>query len=81
MTIVHVFWDEGTVSSYTFDSMRAVYAFLDEIGAHKENELVTGNIVCNADGKRAGRNRARVIARQLGASRLVVREVTNAGPP
>jgi hypothetical protein len=80
MTLVHVFWDDGTASTYRFDDIRAVHAFLDEINAYNDDQLSTGNIFCLADGRRAGRSRARNIARQLGATKVTVREMTSSGP-
>jgi hypothetical protein len=81
MTVVHVFWDEGTVNSYTFANKRAVFAFLDAIHAHDEEELSNGNMICQCRGDNRYRGRARNIARQIGASYLIVRHIANAGPP
>jgi hypothetical protein len=64
MTIVHVFWDDGTVSSYRFDHRREAHSFVNEIHG----------------GGKPARGRARIKARELGASRVTVREVTRAGP-
>jgi hypothetical protein len=79
MTVLHLFWSDGAISSYTFGNRRAVYAFLDAIRAHDEEELGNGNMIASADAR--GRSRARNIARQIGASYLIVRNVANAGPP
>jgi hypothetical protein len=81
MTVVHVFWDDGTVSSYKFDNRRAAYSFVNEIHALRHDTLGTGNIMCVADGGKPARGRARIKARRLGASKITVREVTKIGPP
>jgi hypothetical protein len=79
MTVVHVFFSDGAVTSYTFENRRAVYAFLDAIRAHDEEELGNGNMIASGDAR--GRTRARNVARQIGASHMIVRTVNNAGPP
>jgi len=79
MTIVQVFWVDGVQSSYTFDNKRVAFAFLDEIRAFDDHELGNGNIVCSADLRLAPR--ARAVARRLGATYIVVRNVVKAGPP
>jgi hypothetical protein len=81
MTIVHAFWDDGTVSSYKFDHRRAACSFVTEIHALRYDALGNGNIMCVADGGRPARGRARIKARKLGASKITVREMTRAGPP
>jgi hypothetical protein len=80
MTVVHVFWDDGTVSSYRFDNRRAAHSFAEEIHARGDKAFGNGNIVCMADGGGQARIRARVKARQLGAISVIVREVCRRGP-
>jgi hypothetical protein len=80
MTIVHVFWDDGTVSSYRFDHRRAAHSFVNEIHGRKDVTFGNRSIICVADGGKPARGRARIKARELGASRVTVREVTRAGP-
>ena len=79
MTIVHVFWDDGQVSSYTFANKRVVYAFLDEIHAFDEADFGGDGMVCKAD-KRRGMP-ARIIARRLGSTDWIARRVVSAQPP
>jgi hypothetical protein len=80
MTLVHVFWDDGTATTYRFHDMRPAHAFLDEINAYNDDQLSTGNFFCLADERKAGRSRARNIARQLGAIKVTVREMTSSDP-
>jgi hypothetical protein len=78
MTVVHVFFSDGAVTSYTFENKRAVFAFLDAIRAHDEEELGNGNMIASGDERE--RTRARNVARRIGASQVVVRHVVRAGP-
>ena len=79
MTVVHVFFSDGAVSSYTFNNKRAAFSILDQIRAQDEEEIGYGNVLCNADVR--ARGRARDVARRIGASQVVVRHVVRAGPP
>jgi hypothetical protein len=79
MTVVHIFWSDGGINSYTFDNKRAAYAFLDAARIDDEEELGNGNIICGGDAR--AKARTRNIAGQIGASHILVRNVVRSGPP
>lgn len=79
MTIVHIFWSDGGINSYTFANKRAAYAFLDAARIQDEEEISNGNILCLGDAR--AKTRARNIAGQIGASHILVRNVVRSGPP
>lgn len=79
MTVIHIFWNEGSVTSYTFANKRVVYIFLDEIKAFDDAEFGRDSIVCKAD---LGTSPpVRPIARRFGATRRTLREKVKSGRP